>query len=401
MFRWVPIARSTVAIFPLNLPDIWLTRLTWTVPFQHAPNLRGTMDIILGCATVLLIAIYTSFHPEPKRSSVPYILRDNSSWYSSIPRNILMILAPELFVFISSHHYFMAKRNTKHFKQTLGLSRWSQVHSHVLYMEHFALSLPASHPEVVRGRDQLTFYVRNGILRDEDLPKAKELRELSKTATPVKLFTIVQILWIIIQCLARWVLQLPVTLLELMTCCYALCAVLTYMFWMDKPYRMDSRPFVIACSNTGQNRASQNMSMVRNTVLHILQAPSPDMFREVEDHEQENIELSEIAPSMVVAFILSGVHFLAWTSVFPTDLEQKIWHYAATCHILSLAVAAPVIIWSVKTERPVAPSFPLWFLLPSWLCRLVLVGLAVSTLRALPAGAYITPIWTTFIPHFS
>ncbi|KAH8792927.1 hypothetical protein DL96DRAFT_1691743 [Flagelloscypha sp. PMI_526] len=312
-----------------------------------------------------------------------------------------MILAPELFVFISSHHYFMAKRNTKYFKRTLGLSRWSQVHSHVFYMEHFALSRSSGSPKVIGRRDQLAFHVRNGILRDRDIPKAKELRELSKTATPVKLFTIVQILWIIIQCLARWFLQLPVTLLEHMTCCYALCAILTYIFWMDKPYRMDSRPFVIVCSGTSKDKTS--LEMLRLPSLHMLdnlQSPSPDRFLGTEPHGQENIELFEIFPSMLVAFVLSGIHFLAWGSTFPTELEQHIWRLTALCHIASLGLATPVIIWAIKTKRRVEPSFLLWFLLPSWLSRLVLVGLSVASLRALPAGAYITPTWTTLIPHF-
>jgi hypothetical protein len=51
----------------------------------------------------------------------------------------------------------------------------------------------------------------------------------------IKLLVVVQTSWFVFQCLARWILHLPVTELEVMTLAFALLNIATYGLWWKKP----------------------------------------------------------------------------------------------------------------------------------------------------------------------
>ncbi|KAH8798434.1 hypothetical protein DL96DRAFT_1720554 [Flagelloscypha sp. PMI_526] len=371
---WIPVANSTVATFPLGLPDVNVTGLAEPVGFfQPAPNLRGTAGIIVSCVTVLIIALYNSIHPDDVLGQ---------QWLSSVSLAFITMLAPELMVALALFDYVKAKLQTAHFNGTLTLSRWTDVHSFVLEMKQFSVTSPSGTSRLITSRSQLTAYIRNGALRNEDLPTAGVLKELGKTHVLVKIFTMFQVLWVIIQCIARWFSHLPITLFELMTSCYAICAVLAYVFWMDKPYRMDGRPFVISCSGVENSSDIEEFLAEKNTD---------------DKDDAGKAGLFAILALVVVGFILSILHFSAWNSHFPTEIEQRLWHIASVVHVCSAGMTLVGILvllfWDTK--------WMLVFAILPMLSRLLLFGLSIAALRSLPAGAFIQPAWTNFIPHFS
>ncbi|KAH8807022.1 hypothetical protein DL96DRAFT_1822096 [Flagelloscypha sp. PMI_526] len=364
----IPLYNSTVVTFPLGLPDQNVTGLMDTVPLQQAPTLRGAASIILSCATVLIIAFYSSLHPDNI---------DEQDWSSSTFFAFLMMLAPELWISHAAQEYIKAQENTTYFKNTLKLTRWTRVHSFVLEMNLISLSLQSGISEKISSREQLGRHVRNGVLRDEDLPTVQKLKDLGKADTLVKVLTVLQVLWLLIQCLARWLSHLPVSLLELMTSCYAICAVFAYFFWMDKPYRADSRPCILLCSGT-----------------------EDECLEDEDTCGLDDMPLVNTGSYAIVAFILSAIHFSAWNSVFPTNVEQKLWKITSICHVSAVgsALAIMVLEWTAQDLRAKKLSgMVIW--LPS-LSRLLLIGLSIASLRAMPAGVYIQPAWMSFIPHF-
>ncbi|KAH8807011.1 hypothetical protein DL96DRAFT_1473728, partial [Flagelloscypha sp. PMI_526] len=135
---------------------------------------------------------------------------------------LTLTVVPESAVCMSVYDYLKARLITACFHDTLGLSRWTHVHSFVLDMGQFSIALSSGVVEPITSRKQPADYVCNGTLRNEDLPTASRLKELNKTHVLVKTFTLFQVLWFVVQCLARWLSHLPVTLLELVTSCYAL-----------------------------------------------------------------------------------------------------------------------------------------------------------------------------------
>ncbi|KAH8806645.1 hypothetical protein DL96DRAFT_1562725 [Flagelloscypha sp. PMI_526] len=299
---FVPLTNSTVVTFPLGLPNQHLSGLLEPVEFQPALNLRGGINILLSCTTVIFTSVYTSYHPQPTRSEHAHIGQDNIPWHYLAYRIFILIVMPERMIFASLKDYWEARRHTNKFKKQLYLPRWSAVHSHVLAMGQFSHSIPSDTLVENCSPEQLASYSRKGILQDSDLPSVDELKELSKANVLVKVFTLFQILWLGIQCLARSLSHLPVTQIELIATSYAMYAVIAYIFWMDKPYHIERRPFVIHCTGP--------------TDFDIHEESGFFTFE-----PERNNEPSQLIP------------FFAWNSVFPTMLEEDLWRIFSVSQI--------------------------------------------------------------------
>jgi hypothetical protein len=67
-----------------------------------------------------------------------------------------------------------------------------------------------------------------------DIPHTLIL-DKSKADSFAKGIVIVQASWLVLQCITRWIAHLPVTKLELNTLAHAVCALVVYALWWDKP----------------------------------------------------------------------------------------------------------------------------------------------------------------------
>ncbi|KAH8824177.1 hypothetical protein DL96DRAFT_201281 [Flagelloscypha sp. PMI_526] len=365
---WTALRNSTVVTLPLGLPDQNVTSLVNVVGFQQAPSLRGTMSIVFSCAIVLIIAVCHSHHPNQHGAPLTINTRPQR-WLIVVSSVVRTILAPEATVSYSVQEYITAREYSLFFQQ-LGLSRWTEVHSHILKMQGFSLSLPNGRVEPILSVKEFAFGVRVGAIRDSDLPTAAELREMSPTDSLATILVIFQILWLVIQCLARWWSRLPVSCLEFMSSGYVICAVLSYVFCMRKPCRVDNRPFVITCTGAFGT-----------------ELPSPGT-----GHKSK---LSPIA-FILTSCILSTIHFAGWNGIFPTDLEQQMWRIASIFHASMVGICS--LSWIFRHWLPTRLYYAMFY--PPIISRILLISLSITSLRALPAGAYIQPTWTSFMPHF-
>lgn len=67
----------------------------------------------------------------------------------------------------------------------------------------------------------------------------EEIGDKSKASSLAKAIVCGEALWFCIQCIARFVIGLSVTLLELNVLGHALCALVIYWLWWDKPLDID------------------------------------------------------------------------------------------------------------------------------------------------------------------
>lgn len=74
---------------------------------------------------------------------------------------------------------------------------------------------------------------RLGVFLDLD-PQVLQSRK--KANTLVKLIVCAQVLWALLQCVARAISGLPLTLLEVHTFVHVVCAILMYLMWLKKPF---------------------------------------------------------------------------------------------------------------------------------------------------------------------
>lgn len=96
--------------------------------------------------------------------------------------------------------------------------------------------LPGEHipgsPRLALKRKLIPILARAGML--PDISK-ESITDKSKADAIAKALVITQASWMILQCIARFANKPPVTTLELNTLAHAVCAILVYAFWWEKP----------------------------------------------------------------------------------------------------------------------------------------------------------------------
>lgn len=97
------------------------------------------------------------------------------------------------------------------------------------------------------GEDYLTAdalpVLYGGSLITRDALKAGEIEDKSKASWFKKAIASLQITWFLTQLIGRAASHLTVTLLELLTLGYVVCALGVYYFWWHKPFDMQV-PFI-------------------------------------------------------------------------------------------------------------------------------------------------------------
>ncbi len=124
---------------------------------------------------------------------------------------------------------------------------------------------------------------------------------------------------------------------------------------------------------------------------------------------------------LLVGIGFAGLHAVAWSFSFPTELERWLWRMSTIAiAVYPTSIALSTVIFYVKSLWDFGPSIgdifhslmigtksherasivltsigvPLYVI-----ARLILLGLLFSTLRDLPPSAYQAVRWTSYIPH--
>jgi hypothetical protein len=253
-----------------------------------------------------------------------------------------------------------------------------------------------------------------------------EILDKSKGDGLGKLFTLLQTTWFIVQYLERWVAYQPRTQLEVMTLAYAALNILVYALWWDKPLNIQEPIYI-------HGRASAPISRTKG--LHGLWSVLGSAFRStVVSRPGDGVTemtLYIVLPSVGILF--GGVHCFAWQFPFPTGQEKVLWRVSAVyctaspflIPLLGFIFEAPhgfLPVWINLVLEWVRFAFEKIRDLLSWLggrhagiifsmvitspmvlyvaCRIILVVLTFTSLRAPPAGVYEATFWTSFLPHF-
>ncbi|CAG7853079.1 SubName: Full=Uncharacterized protein {ECO:0000313/EMBL:CCA70830.1} [Serendipita indica DSM 11827] len=254
------------------------------------------------------------------------------------------------------------------------------------------------------------------------LPNTADLEDRCKSDGLAKFLVIVQTLWFITQCIARKVSKLPLTELEVITLGYTLLTVAMYISWWDKPYRVTFpvRVYETLPERTReQERLKQRMEEAgfwRMAFQYAMGAQGENidlrsvkrvpMFHPGYKKVQWNVsDFGGILTTVFVGTLFGAVHFLAWSSPFPSDHMQFLWRFATIVMSVVPPAAVVVAVFSLLVDRLsevlgvlIADSL---FLLPPlyFVGRGITIVLALVTLAALPLEAYRDVAWSDFFPH--
>ena len=228
--------------------------------------------------------------------------------------------------------------------------------------------------------------------------RKESIMDKSKADGLGKCLVCFQALWMLVQCAARLVDGLPLTLLEINTVGHVLCGITLYLIWFNKPQDM-SEPIVLNTTRCGINIDTQPFEGESDLVMPVAQDWSIKEFSG-RFTIQRHLVLS------LAGSAFGALHLAAWNSTFPSLIEGLLWRscaiYVTACGIViacSLVILHVVPrgwkIFSFITLMGTLTSTPILYVG----ARLYLLLEAFLSLRALPANAYQTPNWTISIPH--
>ncbi|KAH7336346.1 hypothetical protein BKA65DRAFT_506239 [Rhexocercosporidium sp. MPI-PUGE-AT-0058] len=225
---------------------------TATVGWMSGPDGRGTISLVISCLLTLGLCVWSAMH----LNIPPHDESTAETWIRHIKWGLVGIFAPELVVFAAWRQHNSAKELHNQMNQHIGASlqektngiletrhTWTMVHSFYAGMGGFIVQLDAPSedqgPLYIPGDQCLTLSARGiaFLARCGHLPNIPEddIVDKSKADGLAKSLVCLQAGWMVVQVIARVVLGLPVTLLEVNIIGHVFCALVIYILWWHKP----------------------------------------------------------------------------------------------------------------------------------------------------------------------
>ncbi|KAJ8078837.1 hypothetical protein PM082_013120 [Marasmius tenuissimus] len=205
-----------------------------SVPDASPPQTRSVYGIVWSCIATIFACTWVSMHPN-----VP---SPKDSYWRFISRRAMMmalgILAPEYTTVWALRQWLGARYVARQMAARNDAPQWTLTHSFFLIMGGFMLVDEQGKPiSNLRLREMIHLKEEGRI----DFPSIteKEIEDKSKGDALSKTLVLVQTTWFLLQVLARAVLHLPVTELEVVTIAFASLHILAFCFWYKKPLNVE------------------------------------------------------------------------------------------------------------------------------------------------------------------
>ncbi|KAG0699100.1 hypothetical protein DFH29DRAFT_62933 [Suillus ampliporus] len=444
-------------------------------------NTRTLWNIIWSCVATLLACTWTAVHPN-----IPGM--DERKVAITSRRLFIMVVAlisPELMITWAVTQLFWAWRAARDFNDAFGTPRaqapsdhqdisegtatslskasessgsprapkpaefrgWTVTHGFFAWMGGFMLYVN-NKPRATLTPDELLCFVREGSV-DMPVIMEAEIEDRSKGDALSKGIAIFQLVWFILQLVARYVQNLPITLLEIDTLAVAALSWISYCLWWKKPKDV-GRPYIVhwkatspppsnltydevhpAFSNGGCSRYFCYLVYPLTSLMGISRVISPRTAhsRRVPSlggygtHHDAPIALLAPAIGTYSGIVFGGIHCLGWNFFFQSHAEQILWRAASlgmacicasqfvfvmlgagywnrgaiNVQMRGLRIKIPSLVLDITACYCVILS--LFSSLIYITSRVTLVVLMILSFRSLPPGVYDTVVWTEFVPH--
>lgn len=446
---------------PLNSTSTHTLSVTYCP--SSMPCTRSLWDIIRSCAATLFACTWTAIHPNVpgmKEGRVVIFCR-------RLFIMVLALIAPELMITWATIQYGSACTTAKAFNKVIdaqphrtrndhpdiemssllsksstsdesndsgrNVTKWTTTHGFFAWMGGFMLYCDDK-PRAPLTPDELKRFVGEGYV---DMPNIDEadIESRSKSDALSKLAAILQLVWFVLQLIARYIQNLPTTLLEIDTMAIVTLACIAYFWWFHKPKDV-RRPYPVHWKKNKANPPALHtltyekensefslndwhdyfiiliypMRSLMGTCVTISRSavqqhriPSLGGYDDQDRHDGNHV--FTLVLGCVSGVIYGGLHCLGWNSLFLGYRELMLWRAASIvmmfASLLFLLIFGLVIVtnYSVHDSWPV--KFPVAIVFFVYvIARITLIVLILLSLRSQYPGIYETVVWDRFLPHF-
>ncbi|KAG1767099.1 hypothetical protein EDD22DRAFT_819494 [Suillus occidentalis] len=309
---------SCVSFVCASLPSLNDTSIYTLDSSTCSPcNARTLWDILWSCGLTLFACTWTAVHPN-----IPGV--DDGvvrNFFFRLGLMVMTLFVPEVTITWATMQFLSAWNAGKNFNRAFG---WTLVHGFFAIMGGFVLYLDGE-PRATLEPTELLRFVREGSVEMPTITEA-EIKDRSKGDGISKCIAILQLVWFLIQLIARYAQGLPVTLLEIDTLGVTALACIVYGFWWKKPKDI-GRPYIVHWKSeitapTQYLLANKYRPGKRRSYV----SPSMGIDSSV-DYGPANFIL---ITGCVSGMIFGGIHCLGWNYLFQAHKEQILWRVAST-----------------------------------------------------------------------
>ncbi|OCK75712.1 hypothetical protein K432DRAFT_307903 [Lepidopterella palustris CBS 459.81] len=233
----------------------------------------------------------------------------------------------------------------------------------------------------------------------------RDIQDRSKSDGLVRTLAVIQVIWLVVQIIARRIVHVSSSALEFSTLAFSSCAFIIYLIEWGKPKDV-SVPIYIDTDAAVTPNAFKAIAeaapiiFMRNRHYYM---PQSSVHQAIDDKTYDNIYIARriICTSVLTTTLFGGIHLFAWNLDFPTPVERLLWRTAALLVAIVPTICALIVLGETmvcksthRTSKKIVFIFGPFYISS----RLYLIVESFRALYFLPPETFIAT-WAINGPH--